>query len=1330
MAFELNPYSAIMKENNNDNEENDNNKKIKKNKDKDKLESKDQKIKFKTSDELYSILQKNLKSNQDNINNSNSKFIFDINTFKFKSTLRCKLISDNTYIPSLTFKCPLVIEAGYRAFFEVPSIYNITTFEWEFNDVYCKERFQTSDKLISCHIFNHPGEYKVDLTLRIFQFREYILSRKVWVIPEIIPYENEIIDGINYGQPIKIGSQIWLDRDIPNYLNYKDEIINLRRGKGPGINGENSYPDSICACPNGWRLPKKEEIETLLKFCGRNNEQRLYFFTNLEGGFHANVNENGQYDLITSSFRMPSNQENYYNINSNTKNKIMPSVTANENRDKKIVKDDENAFEPDPIFTGMGDLAFDKKLQNFLQNYGNVVLNSSNIGEIYDKEVYALSIENNKVYLGFRSTNLNSPFSFFSTRCILDEKLDLDLGLKDTSFPAEYDIKFEVNYPNITNIEWNFGDSSPKVTNSFKLTHAYKKPNVYDIKVLITLFGKYNYQIKRTLNIYSATKLDGEETEFNSKDQIFVLQLGDLFKVRGINDIHFSRAVAPIAPLMYENGFYIAFNSKNENKLKLFRIFIDEKSKSMKEYFKGEPLYEEESSLPLDICCTPYGCCLLLTDSRDEDTLFIEMVSHKGELMWRNNIMQNGSFPVEAKINQLIFYNDITKKPEFGMNAMFHPYSGRLSYGARRIMCIFSYMNHFGVRVGGSREDNSGDLIITYSDDGTEVNLVQNWSTTHSLTQRSYFDGQYFFTAALGDAHPANIKVVRIDPMLKFEINKNNIRINSYENNDEFGNNFGQIDQPEQKLDHYTSIQEKLLEQAEKENNKIKQEFGYKESYYMRNLDNCGLSDKVSLRHNYIYSEIVDGSIPGNLMGLSSGRLGNLTPIQTNKFAIVYSRIKCVDGGNYNKNSELSLIIFNQKLKVENVCHYRDGELINCIKQARYGNNMLIMISLTQKISQDHKYIYDKYYFLDESIDEDHIACNFFLINAGGKIKSNLISYTCNFFAPGDDFETLLDGSVVWAFVDDEDNLYMAILPISETQKLLDRFPREIMPLSKLDSFLAQKDEEAQKGRIEREKDLMKSMGIDPEEIKKKILRSEMLAREQREKEIEELNKYNFEDINRNNNKDEDNKINKNENNENENKENKENKKNKENKEISNDNNKKENDNENENEDMVNQLSETNNKKSKNKKTKSVKRDEDKSIEITNESNSKISGLSKMKNVSKEKEETNKDEKDNNSEDEDEVIIEDESKNGKKSSIKESKKESKKSTSKPSKSKSKKSSSKKSKKSSSKKSKKTSSKKESKESKKKKKKRKKKKRMMMMMTKEMKIMMMKMKIKL
>ena len=1102
MIFELNPYSVFI------NTTQDNKIKNEK-KEEDKLIGENDNNE---KEDLYKLFKKNIKNKK---NKLNPQLIYNVNTFKFKKTLHCKLIADNNFISTLSFNCPLVIEVGYRAFFEVPFLYNISTFEWVFNDKYCDDRFQTSDKFSACHIFNKTGEYKVDLYIRLFEFREYHLSRKVWVIPEIIHYEQEIINGINYGQPIKIGNQIWLDRDIPNYSNYKGEIVNLKRGKGPGMHGENSYTDSVCACPNGWRLPKKEEIEILLKICGRNNEQRLYFFTRMEGGFLADVNESGSYDLVTLNFKLPSSQENYQMID---RKKKLGSTYANQNHDKYIVKDDEQAFETDPIFNGMNDKDFDNKLKNFLNKYGNIILNSSNIGEIYDKEVYSLSIENNKVYLGYRTTNLNSPYSMFSTRCILDENLELDLGLKDTSFPAEFNIEFEINYPNVTSCEWNFGDNSPIIKNKYKLQHSYKTPNVYEVKVIITLFDKFKYEIRKILNIYSKTSLENsEETELKSKDQIFILQLGDLFKVRGVKNIHFSRSVAPIAPLLYENGFYIAFNNKEENKLLLFKIYIDSKSKSMREYFK-KPLYEEESSLPIDITCTPYGCCLLLSDSRDEDLLFIEMISHNGELLWRNNIMQNGSYPIEAKVNQLIFYNDKTRKPEFGMNAMFHPYSGRLCYGARRIMCIFSYMNNFGVRVGGGREDNSGDLIITYSDDGTEVNLVSNWSTTHSLTQRTYFDGKFFYTAALGDAHPANIKVLRIDPILKFDINVRNKknRINSYENeeNDEFGNNLNQIEQPEQKLDHYPPLQEKIINEAEKENNKIKTEFGYEESYYMRNLDYCGASGRVTLRHNFIYSEIVDGSIPGNLRGLTSGRLGDMTPIQNDKIAIAFSRIKCIDGGCINKNSELSLIIFNSDLKVENVCHYRDGDLINCIKQARYGNNLLIMISLSKKVTQDHKYIYDKYSFLDEPIDDEHLPCNFFLVNAGGKIKSGLISYNCNFFSPGDDFETLLDGSVVWSIVDDEDNLYLGILPVKDTQVLLDRFPKEIIPCSKLDDFLANKGEEAEKARIEREKELFKRMGIDEEKTRKKILNSELKEKERRKKELEEYNKINNNDDN------------------------------------------------------------------------------------------------------------------------------------------------------------------------------------------------------------------------
>jgi hypothetical protein len=41
---------------------------------------------------------------------------------------------------------------------------------------------------------------------------------------------------------------------LKNYKNYKNESINLVRGKGAGIHGENSFLDS---CPKGWRLPYK-----------------------------------------------------------------------------------------------------------------------------------------------------------------------------------------------------------------------------------------------------------------------------------------------------------------------------------------------------------------------------------------------------------------------------------------------------------------------------------------------------------------------------------------------------------------------------------------------------------------------------------------------------------------------------------------------------------------------------------------------------------------------------------------------------------------------------------------------------------------------------------------------------------------------------------------------------------------------------------------------------------------------------------------------------------------------------------------------------------------
>jgi hypothetical protein len=136
--------------------------------------------------------------------------------------------------------------------------------------------------------------------------------------------------------------------------------------------------------------------------------------------------------------------------------------------------------------------------------------------------------------------------------------------------------------------------------------------------------------------------------------------------------------------------------------------------------------------------------------------------------------MQNGNNPLKAKINQFIFYNIYSEKIEYGTEIMFHPYSGRLSYGEGRIACIFSYRNNFCGKDKDDIADNSADIILTYNEEGTEVNLVCPWSTSHSLTQRVIFDGKYFFTASLGDSEPHNIKVVRFKPELPIHLGNYN----------------------------------------------------------------------------------------------------------------------------------------------------------------------------------------------------------------------------------------------------------------------------------------------------------------------------------------------------------------------------------------------------------------------------------------------------------------------------------------------------------------------------------------------------------------------------
>ena len=51
------------------------------------------------------------------------------------------------------------------------------------------------------------------------------------------------------------------------------------------------------------------------------------------------------------------------------------------------------------------------------------------------------------------------------------------------------------------------------------------------------------------------------------------------------------------------------------------------------------------------------------------------------------------------------------------------------------------------------------------------------------------------------------------------------------------------------------------------------------------------------------------------------------------------------------------------------------------------------MISETNKVTEDRRYIYDKYTFFGEDIEEDYLPCNCFLVNENGEIISDLMSF-------------------------------------------------------------------------------------------------------------------------------------------------------------------------------------------------------------------------------------------------------------------------------------------------------------------------------------------------
>jgi len=205
--------------------------------------------------------------------------IVPINSYFVKDPQKTRLVFD------LLLLIPDLCEEQRSAFFYSPiADKNVS---WDFGD-----GTPVSNEENPRHKFVKEGEYQVKYTAKYENGKEKMICKKIRVIPKIIKFDPLIINGYNYGCPILIADQTWLDQDLIEYTDNEGKKYSLQRGKGPGEKGENSWDYSKQACPEGWRLPTKSEIESLLKIAGKTPEQRLQFLK-YKNGFNAQTTPDG-----------------------------------------------------------------------------------------------------------------------------------------------------------------------------------------------------------------------------------------------------------------------------------------------------------------------------------------------------------------------------------------------------------------------------------------------------------------------------------------------------------------------------------------------------------------------------------------------------------------------------------------------------------------------------------------------------------------------------------------------------------------------------------------------------------------------------------------------------------------------------------------------------------------------------------------------------------------------------------------------------------------------------------------------------------------------------
>ena len=341
--------------------------------------------------------------------------------------------------------------------------------------------------------------------------------------------------------------------------------------------------------------------------------------------------------------------------------------------------------------------------------------------------------------------SINNPLTSSSALNISGlSKKDLIKGIKYT---------LSVNNTNMVGWQWTLSGQS----NTSK-----------DINFIPMKYGQFLLNAKATLfdgttvgycqNVWVRNYTGSEANTTINSSSINQVKYNNT-KVYRSTSLHFTSGSAPIAPIDEGGAYLIYANSSNNNSLAVKTIDND-----------GNQLNEisiSKNGYPFDIVAIPCGFVALIMDYTARDTLSLfGWDTCANQKIFERIIMDNGNQPNVSNADQIIFYQDNASTPLFGMLAMYDPTSGRLSFGKGRIAAVFAHYNHFGFNADGSRNDHTGDTLLSFDLKGQDVKIAWSWGCSHSLMETMMYNGDRVMLASLGDAYPQNIRFADAEILL------------------------------------------------------------------------------------------------------------------------------------------------------------------------------------------------------------------------------------------------------------------------------------------------------------------------------------------------------------------------------------------------------------------------------------------------------------------------------------------------------------------------------------------------------------------------------------